>query len=85
MTKPTIHLNGTAASDLAQGYVAARAAVQDAITAVCKACPNGRDYYPQGQTAIQAAQDEHWARLAMLKAVAAELESLAIHCSDFVK
>ena len=85
MTKPSIHLNGTAAADLTQGYADAHAAVQDAITKVCAACPNGRDYYPQGQPAMQAAQDEHWARLRLLKQVAAELEELGMHCADFVK
>ena len=85
MTKPTIHNNGTAAADLTRGYVAATAAVQDAIAHVCAACPNGRDYYPQGQPAMQAAQDEHWARLRLLKQVAAELEELGMHCADHVK
>jgi len=85
MTLPTIHLNGTNARDLTQGYADAKAAVEDAIAAVCRACPNGRDYYVQGPAAMTAAQAEHWARLEKLKDVAHELELLAIHCSDFVK
>ena len=85
MTKPTIHLNGTAARDLAQGYCDAMCAVNDAAAKVAEAGPNARDYYPQGQPAIDAAMAQHRDRLDRLRAVAAELEELATHCADFIK
>jgi hypothetical protein len=85
MTKPTIHLNGTAAADLLKQYRSAYAAVSDAIEAICKASPHGRDYYPQGTDAINNAQSEHWERVAKLREVEKELMELALHVYQEVK
>lgn len=86
MTKPTIHLNGSSAQSLTDDYVEAMRAVSDAIDKVQRhAAPNGRDYYPQGNSAIDAALAEHRARLTKLTEVKAELEELAIHCHEFIK
>lgn len=86
MTKPSIHLNGTSAQSLTDDYVEAMRAVSDAFDKVSKhAAPNGRDYYPQGDRVIDAALAEHRARLTKLAEVKAELEQLAIHCSEFIK
>lgn len=42
--RPTINNNGTAADDLFNEYLDAHTAVRQAISALCKAAPNGRDY-----------------------------------------
>lgn len=76
MTKPTIHLNGTSRKDLAEGYEAAFRAVTDAAEALTKSCPNGRDYYPQGSDAFDAAVKEHRARREKLESVKGELMEL---------
>lgn len=80
MMKPTIHLNGTSASALVYGYVAAMLAVEAAIDKVAQASPNGRDYYPQGDDAFAKARAEHNARLQAMGNVANELRRLAEHC-----
>lgn len=77
MMTPTIHRNGTPASQLQQAYEAAYRALTDAIEAVNAASPNGRDYYPQGAQAFTQAAAEHSRRLAALAAVQEEL--LALH------
>jgi predicted protein tyrosine phosphatase len=82
MTLPTLHLNGTPATDLRHAYLAAMDAVQDAQDAVRQTAPNGRDYYPQGPDAINAAQEEHASRLAALQRVFDELQELAVHCME---
>jgi len=60
----------------------AKLAIDNALTTLQRACPNGRDYYPQGQGAILRAQAEHAERCAKLGGVADELEQLAIAIQD---
>ena len=79
MTVPTIHLNGTSAQSLLNGYFKAHRAAMDAIEALARTAPNGRDYYVQEDTAIDRAKIEHDARMRRLRDVIEELE--AIICS----
>jgi hypothetical protein len=85
MTLPTVHLNGTAATDLREQYVRARRAVELAKHELGQAYPNGRDYYPQPGDAIKTAMDEHWSRMRRLNEVAEELMTLAEHVDKFCK
>lgn len=82
MKYPTIHLNGTSASALYEQTVRAYDAVRAAMIAVGDACPNGRDYYPQGPHALSEALTEHDQRLLRLKSVMEELEDMAAHIAD---
>jgi hypothetical protein len=52
-------------------------AVQDAICAVRKTAPHGRDYYPQGEGAIIQAMQEHSKWMQDLEAMRLVLEDLA--------
>lgn len=58
LTFPTVHSNGTSRSDLFEGYLEALRKVRDLTEAVQKIEFNARDYYVQGPTAFQTAQDE---------------------------
>ena len=87
MTLPIVHMNGTSARDLTEGYAEAARAVSEAMEAMAKnASPNGRDYYcsPQGN-AIDCAIAEHRARMVKLNEVKTELNALALHCHQFIK
>lgn len=84
LTKPSIHLNGTSGESLREGYEKAIAAVDAAIEAVAQASPNARDYYPQGNTAFGAADDEHVARMRRLQEVKAELAELYEHVNGVI-
>lgn len=64
---PTVHLNGTSKGALMEGYGNAYAALEAAMAALSEACPNGRDYYPQGPDAFVAARDEHIAQMGALR------------------
>ena len=79
MMKPTIHLNGTSRQALYETYLDAHNALQQAIYAVERTYPNGRDYYPQGDEAIVTANNEHRARIRELNAVLHQLEALVCH------
>jgi len=79
MTLPTVHLNGTGADDLLADNRAAHNAIRAAYDALRKTAPHGRDYYPQGDEAIQHAVDEYRARLAALHGVMQELDQIAMH------
>ena len=81
MIKPTIHSNGSSKADLFDRYWTALLAVEAAIDAVAQTGPNGRDYYPQGDDALRQAMAEHRDRLLRLRAVADELNALAVHTS----
>ncbi len=73
MTLPTIHLNGTSKLTIMTEIGAAMDAVECAITALKKAAPHGRDYYPQGPGTYVKATEEHLARMDKLVAVSYEL------------
>lgn len=82
MRKPVVHLNGTSAERLLEGFTDARYAVSKAIDALEEAAPNARDYYPLGGSAFDVAVDEHRARVDKLRSVAKELGELAEHVAE---
>lgn len=71
---PTVHLNGTHRDDLLEEYSDAVDAIQSALDALPN--PNGRDYYPQGPSAIDAAIDQYGRWELKLKEVKRELEAI---------
>jgi len=79
MTLPTVHLNGTSARELFAQAEAAVNALRDAMRLMQESAPNGRDYYPQAAGAHHRAQDEHFARLARVRAVVEDYEMLLEH------
>jgi|SRR5579863_202057 len=79
---PTVHLNGTAKVDLMQQLADAIDPIREAIRKLAAACPNARDYYPQGPEAIGEALRQHNARMAMLRSMAAELETIMVEADQ---
>jgi hypothetical protein len=82
LTHPTIHLNGSGRQHLLDGYSNARDKVRELESALMAAAPNGRDYYPQGESAIGRAIAEHCSRLDRLRALDAELAELQQAVAD---
>jgi len=82
MIKPTIHNNGTSRQALFDQVLNAGYKIYDALKALEAACPNGRDYYPQGADAINKAMAEHTVRHHKLKEVWDDMQELATHISD---
>ena len=80
MILPTIHLNGSAAADLAAGYREAYSAIGDAIRAVKNTAPNGRDY-PKGQGELFEAIIEHDERISSLARIQQDLLDLHEACN----
>jgi hypothetical protein len=81
---PTIHRNGTDGNDLLEQNSDARHAIRLAIKALQNACPNGRDYYPQGDGVIYQAIEQHTKRLKALEAVHNELGEIAGEIADHI-
>jgi hypothetical protein len=77
MMKPSIHLNGSSRSDLLDQQANAMTGIRTAIEALSEACPNARDYYPQGDQAYSEARAEHVSRLERLRAILKEYEEIA--------
>lgn len=76
MMMPTIHLNGTPWSRLYEELMNCSHALQDAALALMKTEPNGRDYYPQGPDAINAAIREHVDRMKRIDSVKNEIDAI---------
>jgi hypothetical protein len=82
MTPPTVHFNGTSRESLMDGYEAAWHALEKAYQAIKETAPNGRDFYPQGNAAMNAATEEHFARLRKVDEVKAEISELLVAISS---
>ena len=79
---PMIHLNGTSAADLLEGYEAAWMATGKVRDLLAKAGPNARDYYPYGGNAWEQARGEHESRLQELARIALELGTIIAHVHE---
>lgn len=77
LTRPTVHMNGTSREDLLDGYLKAYWAIRNAREVVILSGPHGRDYYPQGDHAINRATQEHVSRVRRLEDIQLELSELA--------
>lgn len=82
MTFPTIHLNGTSATDLLEDYTKASVALSRAIAAVEHAGPNARDYHINGPQAFQDSRMQHESRLRRLLDVRGEIEAILENIVD---
>jgi hypothetical protein len=76
LARPTVHLNGTSRDDLLEQIALAVHSLHEAGRKLAATCPNGRDYYPQGVSAIGRALDQHEARMRKLREIIAELEQI---------
>jgi hypothetical protein len=74
MIVPKVHMNGTSARELIAQISAANNALEDAIEALIKMRPNGRDYYLTGD--LRQAEQEHQARLDAVLKVQAEIMAI---------
>jgi len=77
MMTPTVHLNGTGASELLDQVTDAGEAAYELIEALENMAPNGRDYYVQGPSALKKAMAEHQDRIKRVVDLRKELEAIA--------
>lgn len=78
MTLPTIHMNGTTKDALIESLCEASQTLDLAYQALKQTAPNGRDFYPQGPAALNAATDEHCDRLRRLDGIKKEIDALTL-------
>jgi len=77
---PTIHLNGSGASNLFRGYTNALKAIREAREALNATSPHPRDYYVSDDpTAYANAREQHYQRMKGLETLEQDLEALQIH------
>lgn len=76
---PVVHLNGTSREALVEQRTDVARKLREALEAMCQACPNGRDYYPDPGR-LQKAQVQHERRVGivrgLLEEVMAEAEAI---------
>jgi hypothetical protein len=85
LISPTLNINGSSAEDLIAPRREALDHLMDAIEALRKVAPNGRDYpYPDGFDALTRDRDIHFTRLESLKSLREEIfaEALAIQSRE---
>lgn len=82
MIVPTIHMNGTSKAELVRGYEEAYESLSVAYEKMRQAAPNGRDYYPQSESAIGTAIDEHMERLEVVADLMQDYEDMIGHIND---
>ena len=73
---PMVHLNGTSRQELEEQLAAASVALNNALSALIRATPHGRDYYPQGADILKLAFDQHKERMLKIQSVISELETI---------
>lgn len=77
---PLIHMNGSSADTLIDGYRAAHSALSAGLDALYACSPNGRDYYPQAKQGcpdpFKQARREHDARIERVRQTLTEIESI---------
>jgi hypothetical protein len=77
VTIPRVHLNGTSREELLNQLSEAHHALMEALGAMGRAAPHGRDYYVISDEAIHQAGAQHRARCAKMVEVLEELELIA--------
>jgi len=82
---PTIHLNGTSASNLEAEYAAVRLAIGQAIQSLGRATCNARDFYPQGPGAYEKALAERGQAFENLSKAAEYAEAWEFHAHDHLR
>jgi hypothetical protein len=82
MIKPMIHMNGTSRRSLLEGYVNAKRAGEAFREALAECSPNGRDYYPMHDGALNEALEDQIERLQKVNSVINQLDTLIEHCMD---
>ena len=79
LSVPTVHLNGTSKESLLEDLSEAWHALNGAMNAMRKACPNARDYYVQSERgAFNNAMTQHLKRIATVATVQAEIGQIII-------
>lgn len=72
---PIVHLNGTGREALITARCEAYTAIGAAGRALAAMAPNGRDYYPAGPAAFDAACQIHRRRVELLRDLLAEIQA----------
>ncbi len=82
LTVPTVHRNGTSREALLDQVGHVGDALRVALNEMEVACPNMRDYYPQGDEAWRAAVRQHGNWVSRIRDVRKEIMELADAISD---
>jgi hypothetical protein len=81
MIRPTININGSSEDDLIAPRLDAALYIKSAIEALKQVTPHGRDY-PGDTDRCSADRDEHYARLAKLRAVFDEIADEMLYIKE---
>ncbi len=80
---PVVHMNGTSGRELLELRENVYAAINEAISALARMAPNGRDYYPVPGL-MERALAQHGERMRALGAVLASIEAETIALGELI-
>ena len=76
---PFIHLNGSSAKRLAEGYQRVVDLLREAQQAISEVAPNQRDYYPELVSHFETARKQHVERVNAISGMLFDYEALRYH------
>lgn len=76
---PFIHLNGSSAKRLAEGYEKVVDLLRQAQVAMSEVAPNQRDYYPELVSHFETARRQYMERVNAISQAIADYEALRYH------
>lgn len=82
---PTVHTNGTDPWDLILPMNEALARLREAWALLMKTAPNGRDYYPQGDSVVHAVTSTYERHCGELDRMIAELQEQRDHVEAVIE
>ena len=82
LVTPTVHLNGTTGQHLLDQQLKVIHALRDVLTVMSQACPNARDFYPQGEGVALEAREVYNERRKIISKMIAEYETIAINVHE---
>jgi hypothetical protein len=82
LVTPTVHLNGTTGQHLLDQQLDVIHALENVLTVMSQACPNARDFYPQGEGVALEARGAYNERRKVITNMIAEYETIAINIHE---
>lgn len=82
LSVPTVHMNGTGKEDLVLQMENVYQTINATIDAMCLSRPHGRDYYTQGDNALQVAQKQWEVRMDSLLKIKEDVTGIVTKIYD---
>lgn len=80
---PVVHINGTSAEQLIELRSTVYDRLYEVSDALAQMAPNGRDYYPDGPSLFESANEQHARRLQAIRQLMDEMTAEIEHITEY--